>query len=144
MTYRRLTVATTRDVAPVSRRDFLKLRVSEGRRILELSCESLYMRYEDARSGAARRQVSNHEDSMRSEEACTGFDTPKPDELFAELERQLAEANELRVLGHEWLDGGAFGREVRAHIEAFRRRGGRVEPEGFSTVAPPPEEAPGS
>jgi hypothetical protein len=136
MTYRRLTVAETSGVAPVSRRDFLKLRVTEGRRVLELSCESLYMRYQDARSGAARRQVSNHDDPTGPDSSSTGLVTLTPDELFAELERQLGEADELRVLERDWLDCGAFGHEVGERLEAFRQHGGRVEFGGGST--PPP------
>lgn len=136
MTYRRLRVAATNDVAPVSRRDFLRLRVAEGRRVLELSCESLYMRYQDARSEAGRRQVSNHDDLTGAGDAATGFAAPTPEALFAELERQLAAADELRVLEHDWLDGGAFGREVGARVEAFRARGGRVVRAGVPPAPP--------
>lgn len=141
MTYRRLTVAETSGLTPVSRRDFLKLRVSEGKRVLELSCESLYMRYQDARSGAARRQVSNHDDPTGPGSASMGLVTPTPDELFAELDRQLAEADELRVLERDWLDRGVFGHEVGERLEAFRRHGGRVELGDGST---PPSVAKGA
>ena len=127
MTYRRLMVQDARGRAPLSRRDFVTLRVSEGKRVLELSCESFFMRYHDARSDAARRQVSNHDDLAAAGGVSAGFDTLTPEALFAELDRQLAEADEVRVLGRDWLDGGAFGRELGARLEAFRQRGGQVQ-----------------
>jgi len=127
MTYRRLTVAETNSAASLNRRDFLKCRVSAGRRILELSCEKLYMRYQDARSGAGRLQISNHDDSTRHDEAARAIDLPKLEAIFTELERQLLEADELHLLEREWLAGGDFAREVGARIDAFAERGGRVE-----------------
>lgn len=135
MTYRRLMVQDTGGRAPVSRRAFVTLRVSEGRRVLELSCESFFMRYHDARSEAARRQVSNHDDPAAASGVSAGFDTLTPEALFAELDRQLAEADEVRVLGRDWLDGGAFGRELGARLEAFQQRGGQVELGAFSQLA---------
>ena len=124
MAFRRLTVSEPARAEPVSRRDFLRLRLSEGKRVLELSCERLFMRYHDACSDAARRQVSNHEDVPG--DAAMGFATPPAAALFAELERQLADADELRVLETEWLGDGVFAREVEARIDAFGARGGAV------------------
>jgi len=127
MTYRRLTVAETSKADNLSRRDFLKCRVSEGRRILELSCENLYMRFQDASTGAGQYHFSNHDDLTRPDEAVGRLDGRKIDELFTELERHLAEVDELHLLDREWLAGGDFGQEVGARIETFRQRGGRVE-----------------
>jgi len=126
MTFRNLLIAEPERAEPVSRRDFLTLRVSEGRRVLELSCERLFMRYHDACSDAARRQVSNHEDVPGMDSALAGFATPPAAALFAELERRLADADELRVLESSWLGDGEFAREVAARVEAFGARGGTV------------------
>lgn len=126
MTFRSMLVAAPARAEPVSRRDFLTLRVSEGRRVLELSCERLFMRYHDACSDAARRQVSNHEDVPGTDSALAGFATPPADALFAELERRLADADELRVLEPNWLGDGAFAREVAVRVDAFDARGGTV------------------
>jgi hypothetical protein len=52
---------------------------------------------------------------------------PTPEQLFAELEQRLAGVQVLRVHGREWLASGDFRREVESSMEAFRRRGGRVE-----------------
>ncbi|NIW23126.1 MAG: hypothetical protein GWN29_00365 [Gammaproteobacteria bacterium] len=134
MAYRHLRVEQTSTSVPLSRRDFLRLRVSNGKRVLELSCERLYMRYADACSDAARRQVSNHDDFMSGSRPSTGFQTPTPNDLFEELECQLAEADELRVLEPDWLNGGAFGREVGTRVDSFEQRGGRVQFGRFSST----------
>jgi len=126
MTFRNLLIAEPARAEPVSRRDFLTLRVSEGRRVLELSCERLIMRYHDGCSDAARRQVSNHDDVPGTGNALAGFATPPADALFAELERRLADADELRMLETVWLGSGAFAREVAARVAVFEARGGTV------------------
>jgi len=132
MAYRQLTVEETEEVVPLSRRDFLKMRVSEGRRVLEVSCERLFMRYTDACSGAGRRQVSNHDELSSIGHSSAGFKTPTPELLFDELERQLSQADELHVLEPDWLNGGAFAREVGARVDAFEQRGGQVRFGRFS------------
>ncbi len=112
----------------MNRRDFLTLSTSGGERILELSCERLYMRYVDARSGVGRSSGEPAPELKPWEgEPPTAIKTPTTSELFEELERELAGADVLRVLERDWLTGEEFGREVEAHVEAFRRRGGRVE-----------------
>ncbi|NNC65157.1 MAG: hypothetical protein HKN84_10255 [Gammaproteobacteria bacterium] len=133
MAYRHLTVEQTKSAAPLSRRDFLRMHVSRGKRMLELSCERLYMRYADARSNAARRQVSNHDDFVGGSRRSTGFEVPTPTDLFDEFERQLGEADELRVLEPDWLNEGEFGREVGARVETFEQRGGQVQYGSFSS-----------
>ena len=144
MAYRQLAVEETQAVVPLNRRDFLKMRVSEGRRVLELSCERLFMRYTDACSGAGRRQVSNHDELTSLGRPSAGFETPTPEALFDELERQLAQADELRVLEPDWLNGGEFAREVGARVDAFEQRGGEVRFGSFSASPTPKFGAPES
>ena len=115
----------------MNRRDFLTLSTRGKSRILELSCERLYMRYVDARAGIGRRL----EDSGKIDaelpswtgEPPTQIDIPTTATLFEELERELADADVLRVRGHDWLADEEFGREVEARVEAFRCRGGHVK-----------------
>jgi hypothetical protein len=113
----------------MNRREFLRLRVSGRERILELSCEPLYMRWVDARSGLGSTGVTDAEGPahMWGGEPPLDVTVPTPEQLFAELERRLAGVDVLRVKGREWLVPGDFRREVESRIEAFRRRGGRVE-----------------
>ena len=114
----------------MNRRDFLMLTTRGRKRVLELSCERLYMRYSDARSGAGRREESGEVDAdPRSWEGepPSEIETPTTDELFQVLERELSSADVLRMLDRDWLTDEAFRREVEARVDAFRRRGGRVE-----------------
>ena len=114
----------------MKRRDFLLLRTRGRERILELSCERLYMRYADARSGAGRAQESSEVDvdpQSWDGEPPTEIVMPTTTEVFEELERELSSADVLRVLDRDWLAGGAFRQEVEVRIDAFARRGKRVE-----------------
>jgi hypothetical protein len=115
--------------AAMNRRDFLRLTARGRERILEMSCERLYMRWVDARSGLAETGVTDEEGDAEvwGSEPPLDVTAPTPGQLFAELERRLAGVQVLRVSGREWLAGADFRREVESRIEAFRRRGGRVE-----------------
>ena len=114
----------------MNRRDFLTLHTRGEQRVVELSCEQLYMRYADARSGAGRWEppppIGATQQAWEGEPP-TELKTPTTSELFQTLERELAQADVLRVLDHSWLTGDEFGPEVEARVEAFRNRGGRVE-----------------
>ncbi|HET9947674.1 MAG TPA: hypothetical protein VFQ22_01995 [Longimicrobiales bacterium] len=115
----------------MNRREFLRL-VRRGReRVLELSCERLYTRFVDAQAAAGMEQVAGELPAAAWEEG-TGeppldVRVPSPEELLAELERGLAQADVLRVRGREWLAVEDFRRALEPRLEAFRRRGGRVE-----------------
>ena len=121
----------------MNRRDFLTLRTKGRRSVLELSCERLFMRYSDARSGAGRRGVSASQPGSSPQssdgEPTTEMETPTVADLFDDLDRQLSRADTLRVRDRQWLSQEDFGREVEARIEAFQRRGGVVE---FADSAP--------
>ena len=134
--------------ARMNRRAFLRLTVRGRERVLDLSCERLYVRWVDARAGAADTgatewdaadtgaagahpkgdaSVSPHGMPAWEGEPLLDVAVPSADELLLELERQLSVVQVLRVSGREWLASEDFRREVDARIEAFRRRGGRVE-----------------
>ena len=121
----------------MNRRDFLTLRTEGGKRIVDLSCERLYMRYVDARSGVGRVEppLDDGDPGAWVAEPPALIETPPPRALFAALEGELADADELRVLDRAWLTGEEFGSEVLARLEAFERRGGHVEWNERSTPA---------
>jgi hypothetical protein len=112
---------------PLNRRDFLRLTVRGKERVLELSCEGLYMRYVDARAGVGTGDVLDPYAVDWDGEPPLDIVVPTTGELFAELDRRLSGVQVLRVIGREWLSGDEFRREVESRIEAFRVRGGRVE-----------------
>lgn len=114
----------------VNRRDFLRLSARGSQHVLELSCERLYMQYVDAESAQGRPPPSGLSDSRHQfweGEPPAQLDAVTADELFAELERELANADVLCLLGPEWMSKQDFTDKVEACIRKFRARGGRVE-----------------
>jgi len=114
----------------MNRREFLRLTARGRERVLELSCERLYVRWIDAQASAAADGVEP--DAWIPEADWDGEPpldvvVPTAEQLFEELERRLRGVQVLRVTGREWLASDDFRSEVEARIEAFRRRGGRVE-----------------
>jgi len=110
----------------MDRRGFLLLGLRGRQRVLELSCERLYVRYVDARS-AVGTAPEDEDASLWSGEPPTRIETESVADLFDQLERSFARVDVLRVLDPEWLGAGDLRSHVEARIEAFRRRGGRVE-----------------
>ncbi len=114
----------------MNRREFLRLTVRGQERVLELSCERLYMQWVDAQAGLGMGDLPDFDELFVSEwegEPPLDVVTPSPEQLLAELDRRLSDAQVLRIMGKEWLTGDDFRREVESRIEAFRERGGRVE-----------------
>jgi hypothetical protein len=85
----------------VNRRDFLLLR-REGRSTV-LSCEALFMRFIDAQNDGT------------------------VDALFANLARDLAQVRAVKLADRSWLSRADLRTRVDEVLDAFRRRGGRVE-----------------
>jgi hypothetical protein len=112
----------------MNRRDFLFFRTEQQRRVVELSCERLYMRYLDAQSTLGPREDA---DSCRDEpwggEPPAVFDLRTTEQLFAELQHDLNAADILRVAELNWLACEPLRRHVETLIASFRARGGRVQ-----------------
>jgi hypothetical protein len=112
----------------MDRRAFLRLTVRGEERTLELSCERLYMRWVDAQAGpGGDGDVAERLEMPWEGEPPLDVVVQTTAQLMAELDARLASADVLRVTGGEWLASVDFRREVEPRIEAFRRRGGRVE-----------------
>lgn len=114
----------TRSPAPLRRRDLLRLRTPSRDRVLELSCQQLYMRYLEARRG--RPDPAPLDDSALGEPDAA-HDVPGVPDLIEGLTRDLATADVLRIVEREWLVDPDLRREVERLVEAFIARGGRVE-----------------
>lgn len=107
----------------VSRRDFLRLRHTERGRVAEVSCHALFMRCADASLDTP--ETAAWEPWMGEPPLVVA--RPSVDELLASLERDLHDAQVLRLHEPQWLesmDGAATVREV---IDRFVARGGVVE-----------------
>lgn len=110
----------------MNRRDFLLFRTEAQRRLVELSCERLYMRYLDAQAMSGRRDAAEDCDPSQGEPPAD-LRTTGPAQLFADLERSLGSADVVRIVDRGWLAADDFRRDVERVIAAFRRNGGRVE-----------------
>ncbi len=85
----------------MNRRDFLLLR-AEGRSTV-LSCERLYMRFLDSQLDGTTSA------------------------LFENLARDLRRVNAVRLVDPSWLSRDELRAELELVLDAFQRRGGRVE-----------------
>jgi hypothetical protein len=85
----------------VNRRDLL-LRPGRRPRIVQLSCERLYMKYMDARAGGCLREFLNT------------------------LDRELREADEICLTGREWLAREDFRNDLDPLLRACVLRGARI------------------
>jgi hypothetical protein len=107
----------------MNRRDFLRFKSVGQRRVAELSCERLYMRVVDAQRVSASSDGADRWDG----EPAPVFDVSTTDELFAGLDRELRDAQVIRVIAAEWLASGDLRARLDAVLDAFRARGGRVD-----------------
>jgi hypothetical protein len=107
----------------VNRRAFLTLGRRGRKRVVGLSCERLYMRWVDATTHAAHA----HAPDELFGEPPTKVAAETTDDLFAELDRELATADVLRITDEAWLRTPELRERVEAGVRAFERRGGRVE-----------------
>lgn len=114
----------------MDRRAFLLLRSRGRERVVELSCEELYMRWADARNMAGRGAgggPSGAGTEPWSGEPPTEMEGETTQDIIAELDRELADADVLVVRDRHWLADPDFRADVGGRIDAFRARGGRVE-----------------
>jgi hypothetical protein len=118
----------------MDRRDFLFRWMRGQERVLELSCERLYMRWADARAGvggsatAVAVDPSVHDGLQPWEgEPATQVVVATTQDVLGALDHELAGADVLKITESAWLTDPDFGPALRSRVEAFRRRGGRVE-----------------
>ena len=107
----------------MNRRDFLLFRTAGTRRIVELSCERLYMRCLDAQLPNAPGDEPWLGEPPRVVSGRT------VDELFQGLERDLEAVDVLRVVDTRWLASEELRQRLQATLDRFRARGGQVEME---------------
>ncbi len=109
----------------MNRRQFLTLRSERRLRIVELSCERLHMLALDAQLTCAPREHVNADVAFGEPPAA--FDRRTAEQLFDEIDRELAGADVLRITGAAWLASGALGGRLDPIVDRFRAHGGRVE-----------------
>jgi hypothetical protein len=109
----------------MNRRDFLRLRTEAAVRVAEVSCERLYMHYQQAQVAAMPAGVTVPEQG--ESEPPTEWTVRPTEQWFGEVERKLQGADVVRLVEPEWLVAGDYRRDVERVLAAFRSRGGRVE-----------------
>jgi hypothetical protein len=108
----------------MNRRDFLFFKTVGERRVAEISCERLFMRFVDTR----RINASSDESGDRWDgEPPAVFDAPTADQLFADLERELRGVDVVRVVDLSWLAASDLKPRLEAVLETVRAHGVRVE-----------------
>ncbi len=117
----------------MNRRDLLLLRTDRETRVAELSCERLYMHYQHTRLTMDRPAQPRAPDATSpwsdsdDDEPPAVFDERTTRQLFRQVDRELRNADVVRVVDTGWLAVDAFRRDVEDLLAAFRQRGGRVE-----------------
>jgi hypothetical protein len=107
----------------ISRREFFRLRRTERGKIVEVSCRALFMRSADA--AIAPEEPVDWQPGMGEPPAV--IHRRSVEDLVETLERDLGDAQILRLLEPEWLDNMPAASRIQAAIAAFRARGGVVE-----------------
>src|SRR5687767_5970757 len=110
----------------MDRRDFLRLRMEARRRVAELSCAQLYVRFCDSQAAANRPEQPTDSNYWEGEPP-SELDLPTTRQLFDALDRALQAVDVVRLLDSDWLAKDDFRREMETVLSTFRSRGGRVE-----------------
>ena len=113
----------------MKRRDFLLLRTEGSERVADLSCEKLFMHYQDLNAGF---QQGNKEEGIADDaDWCAGEPSlhirrSDPETFFSGVLDDLKEVNTIQVQDMEWLAQGEFRVRVDTLLTAFKARGGEV------------------
>jgi hypothetical protein len=121
----------------MNRRDFLLLRRVPSSRIVELSCQQLYVRYLDTKitGGTADRREADAAPDPWGGEPPPVFEERTFADVLRSIEDGLRDADVVRLNESAWLACEDVKRGLDAVLEKFRARGGRVEPEGSGLTA---------
>ena len=100
----------------MKRRDFLLMRTDDGERVAELSCEKLFMNYQDLNSGF---QQSNEESGTLEDadwwagEPSLSIHRADPETFFSSVFADLKGVSKVQVHDMEWLARESLGSELR-------------------------------
>ena len=114
----------------MKRRDFLLLRTEGNERVAHLSCEKLFMHYQDLNAGF---QQGNKEEGIPDDadwwagEPSLHIRRSDPETFFRGVLDDLKEVNAIQVQDMEWLAQCEFRVRVETLLTAFKARGGEVK-----------------
>lgn len=113
----------------MKRRDFLLLRTEGSERVADLSCEKLFMHYQELNAGF---QQGNKEEGIPDDadwwagEPSLHISKSDPETFFSGVLDDLKAVNAIQVQDMEWLAQGEFRVRVDTLLTAFKARGGEV------------------
>ena len=113
----------------MKRRDFLLMRMDGSERVADLSCEKLFMNYQDLNSGF---QQSNEESGTLEDadwwagEPTLNIHSVDPETFFTSVLVDLKGISKVQVQDMEWLAQGEFRVRVETLLTAFKAGGGEV------------------
>ena len=113
----------------MNRRDFLLFRTEDSARIVDLSCQKLFVHYLDLCSGFA--QGTPEAGMLENSDWWAGeppleIATTVPEELFRKVQSDILDADKLRIVDMEWMAQGEFRIRVETLIATFRAAGGEI------------------
>ena len=113
----------------MQRRDFLLFRTEGSKRVGELSCEKLFMHFQDLSSGfqQAMEEAGTLDDAdWWAGEPPLSIQTIDSETFFRGVLAEMRDTDSLQVLDMEWLAQGDFRIRVETLLAAFKARGGEV------------------
>jgi hypothetical protein len=109
----------------INRRDFLRFKKQESRRVAEINCQRLHMNYVSLQATAVT--VPAEHDDFADGEPRPVFAARTVKQLFADLARDVQSADAIAVVGREWLVPDELRVAFDRFIQAFAQRGGAIE-----------------
>ncbi|MSR11621.1 MAG: hypothetical protein EXR84_07470 [Gammaproteobacteria bacterium] len=113
----------------MNRRDFLLFRTDGPDRVVDLSCQKLFVHYLDLNSGFAQGIPESgmlENADWWAGEPPLAISTTAPEEFFRSVQKEILKADQLRIVDMEWMAQGDFRIRVETLIAAFRAAGGEI------------------
>ncbi len=113
----------------MNRRDFLFFRTEGSRKVAELSCEKLFIHFQDLSSGfhQAQEQAGTFDDAdWWAGEPPLLLSNVDTEAFFRSVQAEINDADSLQVVDIEWLQQGDFRIHVETLLAAFKAKGSNV------------------
>ncbi|MDA1371121.1 MAG: hypothetical protein O2971_10215 [Proteobacteria bacterium] len=122
----------------MNRREFLLFRTEGSQRVAELSCEKLFMHFQDLNSSV--QQGREEQGTLADADWWAGepallINTIDHEEFFRAVLSDLQNVDQLSVKDVEWLVQGDFRIRVDTLLAAFQAGGGQVSYQQPSSAA---------
>ncbi|MEX0963088.1 MAG: hypothetical protein WDZ52_03465 [Pseudohongiellaceae bacterium] len=114
----------------MNRRSFIFFTDTSNGKVVDLSCETLYMHIMDiqtASSIAKMGQSTVDGNNWVSDEPAAYLATSSIETLFRDLQFQLSSCKKLRVFDSSWVLTGLIKNEMETLMANFRELGGEIE-----------------